>query len=144
MQHTILYSETIIDIFEHTLKYSNQAEQIYLTYSWFGVTKRYIYFAILYYMKIIVSQWVKYHLGCVGLLTRTQHWRTLWSLQSGHYPANIGIVRLHYELYTLWRLNYLYAHTSLYPFLKLVRYLNYFRLTFKFRFIFYSMYSLFH
>jgi hypothetical protein len=47
MQHTILYFETIIDIFEHTLKYSNQTKQIYLAYSWFGFTKQYIYFAIL-------------------------------------------------------------------------------------------------
>jgi hypothetical protein len=40
MHHTILYSETILDIFEHTLKYSNQAEHIYLTYSWFGFIKK--------------------------------------------------------------------------------------------------------
>jgi len=46
IQHTILYSETIIDIFEHTLKYSNQAKQIYSTYSWFIFIKH-IYFAIL-------------------------------------------------------------------------------------------------
>jgi hypothetical protein len=47
MQHTILDSETIIDIFEHTPKYSNQAKQIYSTYSLFGFIKKYIYFAIL-------------------------------------------------------------------------------------------------
>jgi hypothetical protein len=46
MQHTILYSETILDIFEHTLKHSNQAEHIYLTYSWFGFKKQYIYFSV--------------------------------------------------------------------------------------------------
>jgi hypothetical protein len=45
MQHTILDSETIIDIFEHTLKYSNQPKQIYSTYSWFGFIKQHIYFA---------------------------------------------------------------------------------------------------
>jgi hypothetical protein len=44
MQHTILYSETIIDIFEHILKYSNRGKQIYLTYSWFGFTRQYIFF----------------------------------------------------------------------------------------------------
>jgi hypothetical protein len=43
MQHTILDSETILDIFEHTLKYSNQAKQIYLTYSWFEFIKQYIF-----------------------------------------------------------------------------------------------------
>jgi hypothetical protein len=64
--------------------------------------------------------------GCIGLLTRTRYWRTPRSFQSGHYPANIGIVRLRYELLTLWRLNYPRAHTSLYPLLKLVRCLNYY------------------
>jgi hypothetical protein len=44
MQHTILDSETILDIFEHTLKYSNQAKHIYLTYSWFRFIKQYIFY----------------------------------------------------------------------------------------------------
>jgi hypothetical protein len=47
MQHTILYSQTVIDIFEHTLKYSNQPKQIYLTYSWFRFIKQHIYIYIL-------------------------------------------------------------------------------------------------
>jgi len=46
MQHTVLYSEPILDIFEHTLKYSNQAKQIYSTYSWFGFIKQHIYIYI--------------------------------------------------------------------------------------------------
>jgi hypothetical protein len=46
MQHTILYSQTVIDIFEHTLKYSNQPKQIYLTYSWFRFIKQHIYIYI--------------------------------------------------------------------------------------------------
>jgi hypothetical protein len=68
--NTILYSETILDIFEHTLKYSNQTKQIYSTYSWFRLIKQHIYFAILWYIKITVSQWVKYHLtACTPTLT---------------------------------------------------------------------------
>jgi len=39
MQHIILDYETIIDIFEYTLKYSNQVNQIYSIYSWFEFIK---------------------------------------------------------------------------------------------------------
>jgi len=49
-------------LFEHSWNYSNQPKQIYSTYSWFGFIKH-IYFAILIYIKIIVSQWVKYHIS---------------------------------------------------------------------------------
>jgi len=55
MQHTIIDSKTILDIFEHTLKYSNQPKQIHLTYSWFRFIKQYIFFNSIIY-KIIVSQ----------------------------------------------------------------------------------------
>jgi hypothetical protein len=68
--------------------------------------------------------------GCIRLLTWTSprilviwtlHWRINWSLQSGHYPANI--VTLDYAMgFVLGHLNYPRAHPLHYPLLRLSKY----------------------
>jgi hypothetical protein len=99
---TILW--TIFDIFEHTLKYSNQAKQIYSTYSWFIFIKHTYFCNYIIYKNNSFSV-SKISPDCIGLLTwtspqilvtRTQHWRTNWSLQAWHEPANTYNVRLCY------------------------------------------------
>jgi hypothetical protein len=104
----------------------------YSTYSWFEFIKH-IYFAILINIKIIVSQWVKYHLAALDsltwtfpwiLITWTLHWRINWGLQSGHYLANIITLDYAMRFYTLWHINHPRADTSHYSLLGLAMYIK--------------------
>jgi len=85
---------TSLILFEHSWNYSNQPKQIYSTYSWFGFIKQIFCYSNKHKNNSFSVS--KISPGCIGLTTPTLHWRTHWSLQWWHDPANTYNIRLRY------------------------------------------------
>jgi len=85
---------TSLILFEHNWNYSNQPKQI-INIQLVRIYKTHIF---CYSDKLNNNSFSvsKISPGCIGLTTPTLHWRTHWSLQLWHNPANTYNVRLRY------------------------------------------------